>query len=166
MNLTLYQAADKVRELLDQIDPSTGELPAGFEEARAVVATKAIAVAAYMLESEKQIAMIQEAANELEQRALAQRKRVEWLRSYLKSHMKACGITEIKDERGLFKAKLEIGRDEAVEIFDAEQLPSDYMREVPAKSEPDKKLIKKAIDDGFEVPGAKLVKRDRLKVGI
>ncbi len=43
-------------------------------------------------------------------------------------------------------------------------MPADYLREVPAKYEPDKALIKKAIKDGFDVAGAKLVKRDRLTV--
>jgi len=35
------------------------------------------------------------------------------------------------------------------------------MRET-VKVEPDKTLIKKAIKDGFDVPGAKLVQKDRL----
>jgi hypothetical protein len=164
MDITLYQAAAHVRELLDQIDPETGELPEGFEQARAIVATKAVAVAAYMLESEKQASMVEEAGKELIDRAKTQRKRIEWLRDYLKSHMTACGITEIADERGLFKAMLAVGRDEAIEVFDAAQVPQDYQREIPAKYEPDKALIKRAIKDGFEVPGAKLVKRDRLTI--
>jgi hypothetical protein len=164
MDITLYQAAANVRELLDQIDPETGEIPEGFEQARAIVATKATAVAAYMLESEKQAAMVEEAGKELLERVKRQRKRIDWLKQYLASHMAACGITEISDERGLFKATLQTGRDEAIEIFDAGQLPNDYLREIPAKYEPDKALIKKAIKDGFDVPGAKLVKRDRLTV--
>jgi hypothetical protein len=50
----------------------------------------------------------------------------------------------------------------AVEVFDSLQIPADYMREVPATSEPDKMLIKKAIQDGFDVPGAKLKHGKRL----
>lgn len=164
MNVTLYDAASHVRELLDQIDPETGEIPEGFEQARAIVATKATAVAAYMLESEKQAGMLEDYAKELLDRVKAQRKRIDWLKGYLQSHMAACGITEIKDERGIFKATLAVGRDEAIEVFDAAQVPADYLREIPAKHEPDKALIKKAIKDGYEVPGAKLVKRDRLTV--
>lgn len=164
MDITLYQAAADVRHLLDQIDPETGEIPEGYEQARAIVATKATAVAAYMLESEKQAGMLEDYAKELLDRVKTQRKRIDWLKGYLQSHMTACGITEIKDERGIFKATLAVGRDEAIEVFDAAQVPADYLREVPAKFEPDKALIKKAIKDGFEVPGAKLIKRDRLTV--
>ncbi|MBM6697109.1 siphovirus Gp157 family protein, partial [Bifidobacterium pullorum subsp. saeculare] len=56
---------------------------------------------------------------------------------------------------------LQTGRDESVEVWDSAQLPRDYMRET-VKVEPDKTLIKKAIKDGFDVPGAKLVQKDRL----
>ncbi len=164
MNITLHQAADDVRQLLDQIDPETGELPEGFEQARAIVATKATAVAAYLLESEKQADAVENYVRELSARIKSAKKRSEWLRGYLQSHMTACGITEIKDERGIFKATLAIGRDEAVEILDEAQIPSDYLVEVPASTKPDKTLMKKAMKDGFDVPGAKLVKRDRLTI--
>lgn len=164
MDITLYQAAAEVRELLDHIDPETGELPAEYEQARAVVATKARAVAAYVIESGKQADMVEAAGKELIERARAQRKRIDWLRSYLAQHMAACQITEIRDERGTFTAKLYPGRDKSVEVFDANQLPSDYMREIPAKYEPDKTLIKKAISDGFDVPGARVVAKDRLEI--
>lgn len=164
MQITLHAAADQVRQLLDQMDPETGELPEEFEQARAIVATKATAVAAYLLEDERQTEMVESYAKDLMARVKTQKKRGEWLRGYLASHMAACGIEQIKDERGIFTAKLEVGRDEAVEVFDAAQVPFNYMREIPAKSEPDKALMKKAIKDGFEVPGAKLVKRDRLTI--
>lgn len=164
MDITLYQAAADVRDLLDQIDPETGEIPDGFEQARAVVATKALGVAAYVLESGKQADMVEAAGKELIERAKAQRKRIDWLKQYLGIHMAACSITEIKDERGLFTAKLFPGRDKSVEVFDAAQLPADYLREIPAKHEPDKTLIKKAIGDGFDVPGARLIAKDRLEI--
>jgi hypothetical protein len=164
MNITLHQATEEVRALLDQIDPDTGELPEGFENARAVVTTKAVAVTAYIVESERSLEGVKAYAKELAAKIKAEEKRQEWLRKYLQDHMAMAGITEVKDDRGIFKASLAIGRDEAVEIFDEAQVPSDYMREIPAKQEPDKTLIKKALKDGFEVAGAKLVKRDRLTI--
>lgn len=164
MNITLHQATEQVRELLDQIDPETGELPEGFQEAREVVTSKAIAVTAYILEHERHIASIKGYAKELTDKIKTAEKRNEWLTRYLREHMAAAGITEIKDERGIFTATLAKDRDEAIEVFDEKQLPQDYLREIPAKHEPDKTLIKKAIKDGFEVPGAKLVKRDRLTI--
>lgn len=164
MNITLHQATEQVRDLLDQIDPETGELPEGFQQAREVVTSKAIAVTAYILEAQRQVASVKGYAKELAEKIKTAEKRNEWLTRYLREHMAAAGITEIKDDRGVFTATLAKDRDEAIEVFDQSQLPGDYLREIPATHEPDKALIKKAIKDGFEVPGAKLVKRDRLTI--
>lgn len=164
MNITLYQAAAEVRELLDQIDPETGEVPEGFTQARALVATKAQSVAAWVLDNDAQADMVEQHAKALMDRVKSARRRSQWMREYLHSHMTACGITEIKSDDGTFKASLAIGRDESVEVFDADQVPMEYMKEIPATQTPDKKLIAKAIKDGFDVPGAKLVKKDRLSL--
>lgn len=164
MNITLYSAAASVRELLEQIDPETGECPEGFEQARALVATKAQACAAFVLENDAQAEMVELHAKSLLDRVRTARKRSQWLRQYLSSHMAAAGVMSIKSDDGTFSAKLEIGRDESVDVWDVAQIPADYMREIPAKTEPDKTLIKKAIKDGFEVPGAKLIAKDRLTI--
>ena len=164
MDITLHKASEDVRQLLDQIDPESGELPPEFEQARAIVATKATAVAAYVIETEKQADYLDAHAKEVSDRSKAAKKRASWLRQYLMSHMSACGITKISDERGIFSATLDVGRDKAVEVFDETQLPSDYVREIPARQEADKSLIKKAISDGFDVPGARMMARDRLTI--
>lgn len=164
MSITLHKATEQVRELLDQIDPETGELPEGFEQARELVTTKALSVTAYILESERGIESAKNYVKELTAQIKTAEKRADWLRKYLQDHMSAAGITEIADERGIFKASLAIGRDESVDVFDEDQLPIEYLREIPAKHEPDKTLIKKAFKDGFEVPGARIVKRDRLTI--
>jgi hypothetical protein len=162
MSITLHVAAEQVRELLDQIDSETGELPEGYESARALVATKGVAVVAYILESERQAKAVKEYTKELAARINAADRRADFLRGYLEAHMAASGVTEIKDERGIFSAKLQLERDKSVEIFDEDLVPGDYLREVPAKYEPDKDLIKRAIDNGVEVPGARIVKKNRL----
>jgi hypothetical protein len=161
-NITLYQAASTVRDLLEQIDPETGELPEGFEQACELVASKAQACTAYILENDAHAVMVEAHAQTLLDRAKTARRRSDRLREYLAAHMTACGIQSIKGDDGTFCATLALGRDESIDIFDAAQLPKDYLREVPAKYEADKTLIKKAIKDGFEVPGARLIAKDRL----
>lgn len=164
MTITLHQATEQVRELLDQIDPETGLIPEGYDDARALVERKAVACVAYLIESGRNADSVEAYAKELLAKAKTQRKREEWLRQYLMDHMNALGITEIKDERGIFKATLQPQRDQSVDVFDAEQLPDDYLREIPAKYEPDKTAIKSALQDGYDVPGARLVWRDRLTI--
>lgn len=162
MNITLYKAAEDLRHLLEQIDPESGEMPEGFTEAREIVAAKSQACAAFILQNEAEADMVEARAKEMLALVKSARSRSKWLRNYLQAHMTACGITEIKSDDGTFKATLQIGRDESVEVFDEKQLPQDYMREIPAKQEPDKVLIKKALKDGFDVPGALLRRSDRL----
>jgi hypothetical protein len=164
MQITLHAATEVVRELLDQIDPETGELPSEYEHARSIVATKSVAVAAYIMETERQSAYLKAYAKELAERAKTAERRADWLRTYLREHMAVAGITKITDERGLFSATLAVGRDKSIDVFDAAQLPADYLREIPAKYEPDKILIGKAIDSGFQVPGARRIEKDRLTI--
>ena len=71
---------------------------------------------------------------------------------------------KITDDRGVFSATLAVGRDKSIDVYDADQLPDDYMREIPARYEPDKAAIRSAMDDGFDVPGARIVARDRLTI--
>jgi hypothetical protein len=162
-NITLHQATEQVRALLEQIDPETGELPEGFDDARAVVAHKAVAVAAYIIESTLQTESIRDYIKTLTDKVKSEERRQDWLRRYLQDHMAAAGISEISDDRGIFKASLAVGRDESVEVFDEAQLPAEYVREV-VKTEPNKTAIKDAIKKGTEVPGARIIKRDRLTI--
>jgi hypothetical protein len=162
MQITLYKAAEEVRALLEQVDETTGELPEGLEHARAIVAAKSQAVAAYVLDEEARIDMVKSHVKALQERVKTAAARTDKLREYLADHMKACGIHEIKSNDGTFHAKLELERDKSVDVFDEKQLPKDYLREVPASYSPDKKLIKQALDDGFDVPGARIATKDRL----
>ena len=162
-NITLYSASAELRDLLEQVDAETGELPEGLEQVRELVAGKSRAVAAFILENEAQADMVEAHAKALMQRVKTARKRSEWLRDYLRQHMAGCGVLSIKSDDGTFSVKLERERDESVEVFDDKQLPRDYLRET-VKVEPDKALIRKAMKDGFDVPGAKLVRKDRLTI--
>lgn len=162
MQITLYRAAEELRSLLEQIDPETGVLPDGFEQTRQLVASKSQAVTAFILSNDREADMVEAHAKDLIDKVKTARKKSEWLRGYLASNMNATGILSIKSDDGTFTAKLEKERDVSVEVFDEKQLPADYLAEVPATFKPDKKLIRQALDDGFDVPGARLLRKDRL----
>lgn len=164
MSITLHRATDEMRALLDQIDPETGEMPEGFDSARELVERKAIGCIAYLLEEERQLESVKAYIKDLTAKVKSQERRNDYLRGYLRHHMTEAGITEIKDERGIFKASLAVGRDESVEVYDEAQIPQDYLQEIPAKYKVDKTLIKKAIKDGFTVPGARIARKDRLTI--
>lgn len=53
----------------------------------------------------------------------------------------------------------------SVDVFDENQIPAEYMTDPkPPAPKPNKTLIKKAIQDGFDVPGAKLVQGVGLRI--
>ncbi len=162
MDVTLYQAANDLRDLLDQVDPETGEIVEGVDSARDIVARKATSVAAYILDTDKQAAMVKAAGEELIARAWLQEKRNKRLREYLLFHMVELGMHEIKDKAGLFSAKVDLGRDASVDVFDEKQLPTDYLTVVPETATPDKKKLLSELKEGVDIPGARLVRRDRL----
>lgn len=164
MNISLYKAADELAPLLDQIDDD-GVMSDELGAALAQFEGKGLGVIAYVLNCEAHAAMIKQAAEAMAKRAGPLEKRAERLREYLAFNMRKTGITEITCPE--FAAKLMIERDASVEILDAKQLPADYMKwsePKPAVASPDKKLIAEAIKDGFDVPGARIVKSDRLTI--
>lgn len=167
MKVTLSAAVAQLESTLDLLDPETGELPEGYESARNLVLNKAEAVTAYLLQSKMYAEMAAARSKELAAQAKTIEKRAEWLRRYLLENMQHSGITEIRANDGSFVVKRYPERDSSVEVFDEKQIPSDYTREIPpvaASYVPDKGLIAKAIKDGFDVPGAKIIKRDRLTI--
>jgi hypothetical protein len=84
------------------------------------------------------------------------------LREYLKVNMIAASIDKI--EGPLFKIRLQ-SNPAAVDVFEADTVPERFwvQPETPPKTL-DKKAIKKAIDAGEEVPGARLVQGKNLRV--
>ena len=164
MQIKLYEAADNVVAMLDSYDPDTGEYPQEFNDVLDVLKNKGQSVVAYMLNVEAEIEARKQHVENQQVQIKAAEGRVRGLKAYLQFNMARTGINEIKANDGTFKARLLRERDTSVDVFDENQLPDVYLRETPARYEPDKKLIAQAINDGHNVPGARVVKRDRLEI--
>ena len=162
MNISLFElkseyqlAAQKLQDmdLDEQTLADTLESLAGDLETKA---TNTIMVSRNM---RAVVPAIKEAAKAMLDRAKAIEARADYLDKRVFDTMIETGITKI--ECAYFKLTIQ-DNPPAVEVFDSLQVPSDYMREVPATYTVDKTLIKKAIQDGFDVPGAKLTHAKRL----
>lgn len=81
-------------------------------------------------------------------------KSIESLKDYIKFGMEATNCEKL--DLGIFKLTLK-APSKAVEIFDESLLPTDYFVVVPETKRPDKSMISKAIKDGIDVSGAKLI---------
>ena len=163
--LTLYQISESLTSLLDSgIDQETGEISEELANHLGLFEDKGRGVVAYILNKEATAEAIGEAIRKLSKRQDAYNKSAQKLREYLLFNMQKTGTKEISAEDGTFCAKLYLERDESIEIFDEKQIPISCMVIPEAKPRPDKAAIKKLIKSGTEIPGAKLVKKDRLTI--
>lgn len=104
---------------------------------------------------------IKAAEKQMADRRKAIENRAHRVKEYLQTCMEIAGMTKIECPHFALSIK---NNPASVEVLDEKQIPQDYMREIPAKFEIDKTLIKKAIADGFDVPGAKLTQGKRLEI--
>ena len=162
-NVTLFDAAQAVRESINQIDPETGEIIETYTESRELFQTKAIACVAYAKEEAATLASAKAMIKDMLAKVEAREKRLERFEAYLADCMKATGIHEVKHELGLFAAKLYPERDESVEIDADAEFPASLCND-PRPPTPSKTKIKAAIKAGEAVAGARIVRKDRLTI--
>lgn len=162
-SITLFDAAQAVREAVNQIDQETGEVVESYAESRELFQNKAIACVAYAKEEAATLASAKAMLKDMQAKVEARELRLERFEAYLADCMKATGITEVKHELGLFSAKLYPERDESVEIDVDAKFPPELCNE-PKPPTPSKTLIKAAIKKGEAVAGARIVRKDRLSI--
>ena len=162
-HLTLFDAAQQVREALNQVDPDTGELSEAYTESRALFEQKAVACVAYAKEQAASIASARAMLKTMAEKIDAEEARLDRFKTYLADCMKSTGTTEVKHELGLFSATLHIGRDESIEIDEGATFPPELCN-APKPPAPSKTAIKAAIKAGEAVAGARIVRKDRLTI--
>ena len=125
------------------------------------IVEKSKAVAAVFRNLESDAKQIKEAEQQLADRRKAIEKRAESLKNYLKANMEIAGIHKI--ECPWFVISI-AQNPEAVTVEDESLIPRDYFKEIPASFVLDKNLLKSAIKDGFDVPGARLTRGTNLRI--
>lgn len=91
----------------------------------------------------------------------ARRRKETDLKARIAGHMQNAGIHKIEAADGTFTASFR--KSTATEIDDESQIPQEYIKQTITESI-DKTAIKKAIQDGKEIPGAKLITRQNLQI--
>ena len=162
-NVTLLDAAQAVREAINQIDEETGELLESYAESRELFQNKAVACVAYAKEEAATLASAKAMIKDMLAKVEAREKRLERFEAYLADCMKATGIHEVKHDLGLFAAKLYPERDESVEIDEGATFPPELCN-APKPPTPSKTAIKAAIKAGQPIAGARIVRKDRLTI--
>lgn len=159
--LALYRCAADVQAALDYYFDSETEREDTLEAVIGQFEVKAQSVIAYIKNQEITEKMLDEHIRQMTGKLKAVKAQNQSLKDYLARNMQAAGITEIKADDGTFKASFR--KSEAVVILDEAQIPAEFMREA-VKTEPDKTAIRKAIESGREVAGAKIEGRKNLQI--
>ncbi len=162
---TLYDIAAEYRAAADKLadlDLDEQTITDTLEGMSGALEVKAQNVVIFARNLEVTAAAIKEAEAAMAARRKAMENRAAGLRRYALSAMQFAGVQSI--ECPYFKLSVR-KNPPAVEVFDAAQIPAQFMRTPePPPPAPDKKAITEAIKAGQEVPGARLVSGERLEV--
>ena len=165
MSLSLFVLASEYRAAADQLadlDLPEEVVRDTLESISGDLEAKSVNVASFVRNLEASAEQIKEAEAAMAARRKAIETRAANVRQYLLDNMIAAGISKI--ECPYFKLAVR-ENPPAVVINEPALIPSAYMTDpAPPPPAPDKALIKKAIQDGFEVPGAHLARGKRLDI--
>ena len=161
-NPSLFTLTQATAAALMQIepDPETGEL-IGIDRFDALdTQEKLIDCACAVANFEGLVEQLEE-----QERQLARRKKfVKNLIDHIKGRcVDAMELLEIKSIKTA-PVQIRLHPSESVEVFDLPSIPGEFFYMPPVKPKVSKKMIEDAIKSGKEVPGARLVKQNRLVV--
>lgn len=161
--MKLYEITDNYLATIDglEIDEETGEITnvaAHFPMQE--FKDKAINVSKYINNLQAEANAIREAEEQMYRRRKRLERNHESLKEYLRNEMQRADITEISCPYFEIKRKKGLV---SVDVIDESLLPSKF-KAVKITESPDKTAIKKAIEAGEDVPGAKLVRKERLEI--
>jgi Siphovirus Gp157 len=161
-SITLFDAAQSIRETVSQIDLETGEISESYTQSRELFDKKAGACVAYALEEGANLKAAKDMLKAMTEQLKTREARRERFLGYMAECMKAADVPKISVD-GLATATLYIGRDESVVIEDGATFPPELCND-PKPPEPSKTKIKAAINSGQAIAGAVIVRKDRLTI--
>ena len=162
MAIALYRIADEYRQVLawdienepdaEALCELLGEIEGRFED-------KALNVTGYMRSVEAEAEAYKAEEDRLKETRQRLEKRAENLKKYLTIEMRRCGF----DELAIGTSKLKFVKTPwSVEIEPTADIPNEYLRF--KDPEPDKVLLKKALESGKQIEGVRLVQGERLRI--
>ena len=160
----LYELAANYRALADRLhdlDLDDQTIAATLESEAGDLIEKGTNVAKVFRNMEALADQIKQAEQQMAARRKALEKRAANLNQYLHANMEKAGISKIESPWFV----ISIRKNPASVVIDAEsEIPDEYMREIPARFEPDKSAIKSSIQEGVIVPGCHIEHSTRLEI--
>lgn len=163
MTIALYELTAEfkaVADKLEQLDLDDQTIADTLEGYSADFDNKAISISSFIRNLEVSADAIKQAEAEMYSRRKAIETKIEHLKSYVLTNMKAIGKDKV--ECALFKVSVR-NNAPSVQIDDDSKISTDYLVTKIDYSF-DKKAIKKAIEEGLVVEGASLVRSNSLSI--
>ncbi len=164
-NLTLFEIAGQFREMAERLadlDIDEQTLVDTLEGESGALVEKGQNVAFVVRNLEANASAIKEAETAMSARRKALENRATRLRKYLLEGMRLANIQRI--DSPYFAIKI-AKNPPSVDVYELGLVPADYMTSPPPPPpQLDKVLVRKAIEDGFEVPGCRLVRAERVEI--
>lgn len=160
----LFELAAEFRALADKLndsdlDPQT--IADTLDGASGDLEEKIINTAKYYRNEESEADAIAAAIKDMQAREKSKRKHAENIKKYIADQMEIAGKTKVSSPWFVITLAQ---NPEAVTVDDEEAIPRYYFKEIPATFQLDKALVKQAIKDGFDVPGARLTRGSSLRI--
>lgn len=157
----LYELANNYRnltELIDREDVEQDLIQNALKECQGDIEEKVDNIVKLIRNIESDIEGYKAEEKRLNARRKSLENTVTSLKNYLDSSLKGLGLKEVKTT--LFTCKFQKSK-ASVDIENLEDIPSGYIK---IKKEADKIALYTALKMGEEVPGAKLVQNETLKI--
>lgn len=149
--MKLYEITNQIKELENIEDLADEVLADTLESLTADFDSKSLSVAHYFLNVDSDVEKLKEAEKRIADRRKAIERKSESLKNYLISNMQRLGINKIECPEFSIALRKPL---EVVEC-DVYQLDQEYVITKKTRT-PDKRLIKAAIKNGYDVKGARL----------
>ena len=161
---TLFEVAANYRALAEKLhdtDLDDKTIEDTLESESGDLVEKLTNVGFVIRNIDAEVAAMKDAEEKIAACRKSKENRIARLKAYALANMLATGKTKIESPYFVMGLR---NNPESVVIDAESQIPADYMREIPASYSPDKTLIKKAIQDGYEVPGCHLTRTQSLQI--
>lgn len=160
----LFELAAEFRALADKLadadlDPQT--IADTLDGASGDLEEKIINTAKYYRNEEAEADAIAEAIKQMQAREKTKRNHANNIKKYLADQMERAGITKVASPWFVITLAQ---NPESVTVDDEAVIPRDYFKEVPVSFVLDKLMVKKAIGEGYTVPGAHLSRGTSLRI--
>lgn len=164
--LSLYELGDEVVALENLVAMDEGEWTDEHEalekELMEKLVAKADAFGGYVRNLEATAAACKAEAQRLSARQKACENRVASLKEFACAALQRMGKTELKGE--LFTLANQPNNPSVEVTVEAEKLPAEYVRVVPATKEPDKRAILEALQQGVTIEGCSIKRTLSLRI--